>query len=135
MMIIWDQSMSTGVKRLDSQHKVLFEKFNELELAFSANDTAKITRAVGEFLDFMQFYAAWHFKQEEECMHQYAFPIAAVNKNLHAVFIERFNEFYTRWQQGERNLDLARETYTIGATWLKNHVMGIDIQLRDSIRK
>jgi hemerythrin len=131
-MITWEQSMSTGLEHLDSQHKVLFEKFNELELAFSSNDTAKITQAVGEFLDFMQFYAIWHFQQEEKCMIQYACPIAAVNKKLHSVFLQRFDEFYTRWQQGERNLDLARETYITGATWLKNHVMNIDIQLRDS---
>jgi hemerythrin-like metal-binding domain len=129
-MITWNVTMSTGFDHLDEQHKVLFEKFNELELAFSTQDTAAITRAVGDFLDFMQFYAAWHFQQEEECMFQHNCPVAAVNKNLHAVFLQRFNEFYTRWQQGERNLDLARETYATGATWLKNHVIGIDTQLR-----
>jgi len=129
-MIVWDSSMSTGVERLDSQHKTLIEKFNELERAFSEKDTAEITKTVGDFLDFLQFYATWHFQQEEECMDQFNCPIAAVNKNFHAVFMKRFNEFYTRWQEGNMDLDLARETYTAASTWIKNHILTIDTQLR-----
>lgn len=133
-MIIWDPSMSTGIEHLDSQHKTLFEKFNELEKAFAKENSAEIILAVGEFLDFLQFYATWHFEQEEECMSQYNCPFAAVNKNFHTIFLKRFKDFYEQWQQGNMDLEAAHEAYASGALWLKNHVIGIDTKLRDSLQ-
>ena len=85
-MIAWDESMSTGVERLDAQHKTLIEKFNELSLVFAGNNIAETRLAAGELLDFLQFYAVWHFQQEEVLMDQYQCPIADVNKKAHAEF-------------------------------------------------
>lgn len=45
--------MSTGLRLLDEQHKLFFEKFNEFSVAL-AEVTARET--AGEILDFLQFY-------------------------------------------------------------------------------
>ena len=78
-MIVWDDAtMKTGVSIVDEQHKMLFQKFNELSDAISgvtAGETA------GELLDFLQFYATWHFGQEENCMNEHKCPVAAENKH------------------------------------------------------
>lgn len=64
-MITWDDSMTTGVPEIDAQHKELFEKMNEFAEALACG---KGRAETGEMLDFLQFYAQWHFQREETCM-------------------------------------------------------------------
>jgi len=76
-MIVWDEeTMSTGVSMIDEQHKKLFAKFNEFSEAISKKNSNLVE---GRLLDFLQYYAAWHFKQEENCMDEYKCPIAATD--------------------------------------------------------
>jgi hemerythrin len=132
-MITWDETtMATGVAELDAQHKKLFEKFNEFSEAIASR---KSLEAAGDILDFLQFYAKWHFGQEEDCMDKYKCPIAAQNKNAHAEFLKKFDRFYTEWQTGNMTAKLAQKTYNELEQWLVNHVARTDTQLRPCVRK
>jgi hemerythrin len=127
-MIIWDEeTMSTGIPMIDAQHKKLFKKFNEFSEAISGK---KSKEAAGELLDFLQFYAVWHFGQEENCMNEYKCPVAAENKQAHAEFVRKFSRFYTQWQTGNMTAELASETYMELEKWLVKHVARVDTQLR-----
>ena len=125
-VITWNESMSTGIQRLDDQHRMLFQKFNEFSKAMS-NMSAR--ESASEVLDFLQFYANWHFGQEENCMEEYRCPAASMNKQAHAEFIKTFNEFYEQWQQGTMTSQLAAATYTELERWLVNHILRVDTQL------
>ena len=129
-MIVWDESMSTGIAMIDEQHKMLFQKFSEFSAAISET-TARET--AGEILDFLQFYAAWHFAEEEKCMETYQCPAAAANKQAHAEFIKTFGQFYAQWQEGTMTPSLVSQAYTELEKWLVNHVLRVDTQLRSSI--
>ncbi|CAG0989915.1 Bacteriohemerythrin [Anaerolineales bacterium] len=132
-MIIWDEeTMGTGVAELDAQHKKLFEKFNEFSEAIASK---KSMEAAGEILDFLQFYAKWHFGQEEDCMNKYKCPIADQNKKAHAEFIKKFDRFYTEWQIGNMTSKLAEKTYNELEQWLLHHVARTDTQLRPCVKK
>jgi hemerythrin len=131
-MIVWDEStMKTGVSLIDEQHKMLFQKFNDFSEAMSGM-TARQT--AGELLDFLQFYATWHFGQEETCMHEHKCPVAAENKKAHAEFVKKFDRFYTEWQTGNMTPKLARDTYAELEKWLVKHVAQVDTQLRTCIK-
>ena len=120
-MIIWDsETMSTGVPEIDSQHKKLFEKFNEFSEAIASK---KSMEAAGDILDFLQFYAKWHFGQEENCMNEYKCPVAAQNKQAHADFVKKFSEFYTEWQTGTMTPELANNTYIELEQWLLHRIL------------
>ena len=131
-MIIWDESMSTGVTIIDDQHKMLFNKFNELS---SVITEATAREAAGSLLDFLQFYAAWHFKREENCMDEYKCPIAAENKQAHGYFLEKFDQFYTQWQKENMTPKLVNDTYTELENWLLQHVAQTDTRLRSCVKK
>jgi hemerythrin len=132
-MIIWnEETMGTGVPRIDAQHKMLFQKFNEFSEALSKK---KSLEAAGEILDFLQFYATWHFGQEESCMDEYKCPIAADNQKAHAEFRKKFERFYTEWQTGNMTSKLAQKTYNELELWLVNHVAKTDTQLRPCVKK
>jgi hemerythrin len=131
-MIIWDDSMSMGVSIIDAQHKMLFQKFNEFSEAISGTTPRE---AAGEILDFLQFYATWHFKQEENCMNEYKCPVAAENKQAHAEFVSTFSQFYTQWQTDIMTPKLVSETYMELEKWLVQHVARVDTQLRPCVKK
>jgi hemerythrin len=131
-MIIWDEhTMSTGIPRIDTQHKMLFQKFNEFSEAISGTTHLQ---AAGDILDFLQFYATWHFGQEENCMNEYKCPVAAENKQAHAEFLSTFSQFYTQWQTGNMTPKLASETYIQLEKWLLYHVAKTDTQLRSCVK-
>jgi hemerythrin len=131
-MIIWDEeTMSTGMPMIDAQHKMLFQKFNEFSTAISGNLALK---NAGELLDFLQFYAVWHFGQEENCMNEYKCPVAAQNKQAHAEFIQKFSHFYTEWQTGTMTPKLMSETHAELEAWLLKHVAHVDTQLRSCVK-
>ena len=131
-MIIWDDSMSTGLAIIDEQHKMLFQKCNEFSAVIS-EITARET--AGEILDFLQFYVTWHFGEEEKSMESYQCPLADENKAAHAEFIRTFHQFYLQWQEGTMTPALAGAAYTELEKWLVNHVIYVDTQLHDYVNK
>ncbi len=135
-MITWNaDTMSTGIPMIDAQHKMLFQKFNEFSATFSISPESASREAAGELLDFLQFYATWHFGREENCMDQYKCPVAADNKKAHAEFLRTFGRFYTEWQTGDMTPKLVDETYKTLESWLVNHVAHVDTQLRSCVVK
>jgi hemerythrin len=133
-MLIWDESMTTGQPNLDAQHQELFERYNRLSEALKQG-SGSVRTATGEMLDFLQFYAAWHFEREEECMEEHRCPFAEANKNAHAQFIEMFGQFYEQWQESDTDMALVRQTYEELGNWIENHIMRIDTQLLTCAKK
>jgi len=131
-MITWDDSMSIGVARIDAQHKMLFQKFNELSEAIAGPRSKEVA---GDLLDFLQFYATWHFGQEENCMNEYNCPAAAQNKQAHAEFVKTFGQFYEQWQYGTMTPELVVKTHQELEKWLVVHVVQVDTQLRPCVKE
>jgi hemerythrin len=126
-MITWDDSMTTGLSNLDAQHREIIGKLNELSEALAGGQDR--ARVAGEILDFLQFYAAWHFEREEALMEQYQCPIAETNKKEHVKFVERFGQFYEQWQTASMDLELVNKTHAELANWIANHILQVDTQL------
>ena len=125
-MILWDDSMSTGLALIDEQHKELFQRCNDFSAVIS--DITGREKA-GEILDFLQFYIIWHFGEEEKYMEQYKCAVADENKAGHAMFVETFHKFYMQWQDGSISPSMAISAYAELEKWLVNHVLWVDTQL------
>ena len=121
-MITWDENMSTGLPLIDAQHKMLFDKFNEFSTSISVEAATNV-------LDFLQFYATWHFAKEEESMAKYNCPAADLNKQAHAEFLATFGGFYEQWQTGSMSPELVDNIYKGLEDWLVNHILNVDTQL------
>jgi hemerythrin len=133
MHFSWDESMSTGMPRLDKQHQMLIQKFNEFTDIL--DDPNQFRETAADVLDFLQFYATWHFKQEEDCMDQYKCPIAAENRQAHEEFMVQFGNLYQRWQSGTMDVVTARKTHETLGIWIKNHIIETDTRLKPCLPK
>lgn len=134
-MIQWNDKMETGVSKIDQQHKKILEKFNEFSavLESATLDGERMIKA-GKILDFLQFYAVWHFEKEEHCFHEHNCPGALANANAHKRFVTMFNSFYERWQAEGMEIELATETFDELANWFVNHIMKIDTKLKPCVK-
>ena len=127
-MIQWNDSYSTGVSELDSQHRVLFQYINRLE---DANKAENVDAAeVGFILKFLENYCKSHFSQEERCMAERKCPVAAKNLDAHKKFLEFFGQIKDRHNREGATRQLVKDVYEASSAWLTNHICGIDINLR-----
>jgi hemerythrin len=130
-MIEWQDSYSTGIVRLDEQHKTLFLFCNDLE------ENLKNKTVTKDLLDielrFLERYAIGHFGQEETCMHKYACPIAKTNKQAHEEFIKKYKDFQKRIISDDAAEEILKELHHFLENWLKNHICKIDSQLKSCV--
>jgi hemerythrin len=127
-MIAWDDAMQTGFPEIDVQHKELIEQFNELAAAI---EMGKGREETGKILDFLQFYAQWHFEREEHCMDAHRCPVAMANRSAHRQFLDRFGDLYEHYQQSDIDPHLVNDTFVELETWIVNHILRVDTRLRE----
>jgi hemerythrin len=126
--ISWEESlMASGIPELDQQHKEWIAKFNEFEQAIDLN---KGEEACTKALLFFIHYTDTHFKFEEGLMEHYLCPARFKNKDEHEQFRTRIQEItYMTWPLGATGEDVFKLEEEL-VTWLKEHICGVDMQLR-----
>src|SRR5690348_18311506 len=134
-MVIWTERFATGSETLDQQHRLLINNLNLLESLLADTNHS---REQGEFLihlvDFLESYAITHFKFEEECMERYRCPVHAQNKQAHAQFMEFLREFKEHCRAQGLRPDVLRSLYQRLSSWVEEHLLGVDTQLRPCIK-
>jgi len=126
-MITWVQEMETGIETIDEQHRKLIGKINELETAILENRGRAETQKI---LEFVLFYADWHFKQEESCMHYYQCPAAEQNKEQHEYFLKRFSSLHYQYYQTNADPEIVQATLNELMSWTQHHILHVDTELK-----
>jgi len=132
VMINWKESYSTGIAKLDSQHKSLFQYCNDLEEGLKNKGVSK--SSLERDLSFLERYAKGHFGQEETCMYKYACPIAETNKSAHQEFIDKYKIFQQRITDGNDCDGIFKELHVFLENWLTNHIAKIDTKLKPCVK-
>ncbi len=125
-MIIWDDSLTTGLSDIDDQHKELIQNFNNL---LEAIDQGKDREETGKVLDFLTSYAESHFEHEERLMDEYDCPVAGANKKAHEYFRTKFGQICKRYHEADANVGIIHDTVWELAKWFLNHILIIDTKL------
>ncbi len=129
-MIEWKQRMTVGDAKLDSEHKELVSKINELMIsAMAGKGKEKILQTV----NFLGNYAKTHFTDEEEYMLTHKYPGLAGHKQIHREFIKKFLDFKGKIEKGEVTSSLTVEVQTFLGDWLVNHIMKEDRKYADFV--
>lgn len=138
-LLKWDaQHYGTGFAHIDEQHRELFDGLNSLTLFLknsSAADDPEHQDKVIELLYFLGEYVIRHFREEEEVFAKCGHPLAEVNKEAHQVFYEKYFEYNDQLISGTFSLELLQQLHSFLHSWLLNHILKIDITLRDYAAK
>jgi len=128
MPFVWDEkTMGTGVPEIDAQHRELIRRLQRL---LAAIKEGRGEQEIGDTLDFVGQYAAWHFGQEEECMHLGGCPVAAAARSAHKHFLAAFEDLSARVKAEGPKMSLSIRAERELADWVRHHIIRIDTQMK-----
>ncbi|HHW49054.1 MAG TPA: hemerythrin family protein [Clostridiaceae bacterium] len=131
MAIKWTPNLSVGVESIDSQHKIWFEKANNL---FQAGKSGKSKEVIAEMLEFLDDYTKVHFRDEEAYMEQIKYPGLEQQKTAHKSFVEELAKLKQEYQQSGGNIALIVNANQFIVKWLTQHISNMDKQIGTYIK-
>jgi hemerythrin len=111
----WSRDLETGINIIDEQHMRIVEYINILEDTKNALDRDK----VAEVIDELVHYTVSHFSFEESLLEKAEYGFTDPHKKVHALFINKVNEFSERFKAGE---NVADELNSMLQRWLVGHI-------------
>jgi hemerythrin-like metal-binding protein len=124
-VIIWDESMATGIPSIDAEHQHLFDILHEANLQENSGDQSHLK----EVIKHMMAYAIVHFETEETLMKQYAYQSAYPQEARehiaqHRKFSSKVVAINEQLREGQKVSQVKILDFL--NNWLSNHVLGID---------
>ncbi len=120
----WKNSFSTGIKKVDDEHKILVNMIDRLEQAMNKGESEEV---MGYVLKNLVDYAKFHFKSEEKIMANIGFPGLNRHRVLHKDLVNEIAGIL---------IDLKKDRmWTIPELvgflhhWLVDHIIGEDREI------
>jgi len=123
--IVWNERLVTGIDKIDEQHQILINLFNEANTKLTADNSA-------EFLEYITrdllSYALYHFETEEQMMLQYGYVEDA---NAH---IQQHRSFSAKVVAVRNDIKAGvlisrEELLSFLNRWLIDHILNTDKRL------
>jgi hemerythrin len=129
-MIVWNEDLATGSETIDGQHKMLILYINKLEeMLENTEPSPRDIRFAHSLVDFLEQYAATHFKYEEHCMECFRCSAGELNREQHAQFIEFFGRFHKKFQAEGFSVEAFQDLHRMTSAWITSHILQVDTQL------
>jgi hemerythrin len=119
LLVEWSETLSTGVSKIDDEHKQIVGMLNEL---YGALQAKRSEEALGKVLDGLVAYTARHFKHEESLFAQTGYPGAAEHKNEHDELTNRVLLMQKDYCEG-KSATLPVELLNMLRKWLLTHIL------------
>lgn len=126
MSFTWSEDLATGVADIDSQHKELIAKVNEL---LAACNEGRDRDEIGKYLDFLCEYIAFHFAAEEREMTGRQYPGLAAHEAQHEQFKTQVNDLFQQFAKHGASVQVVLMTIHASGTWLVNHIQQTDKEM------
>lgn len=123
MAIIWTSNLTVGVDFIDEQHKIWFEKVDQL---FSAGQRGEAKEYIIKMFDFLDEYTKTHFRDEEKYMESIKYPELEAQKKAHAHFEEELVRLRKEYTEAGGNLVLLVKANKMIIDWLTKHISSMD---------
>lgn len=113
--ISWTDDLSVGIDVIDTQHRRIVDYINQLHDIRGNPDR----NVVGDVIENLVDYTYTHFAFEETMLEDARYPLVEAHKKVHEKFIQRVDEFKSRFAQGE---NVAEALCDMLAAWLFDHI-------------
>lgn len=127
MELVWTAQLSVGNGMIDSEHKDLFGKINDVERAIRARDRVALPQSFKLLEDSVRI----HFANEEMLAHKIGFPFVH-NKMEHQYVQKEFllmrDELLN--QNGMWSESAAEHYSYFLSEWMVQHILNEDMQMK-----
>jgi len=128
-MLWWDNSLLTGIEKVDEQHKSIFEKTEQILALDASSDAKDINRAFA----FLMNYAVNHFSEEEQIMIEYDYEDFKIHRAQHNYFIDELYTISQRVKSLGITEDDLDELKVLVIEWLANHIHESDKKFIEAV--
>ncbi|MBL6986330.1 MAG: hemerythrin family protein [Methylobacter sp.] len=128
-LIVWNDKLVTGIDKIDEQHQILVNLFNEANTKLTVNNSAEFLEQITR--DLLS-YALYHFETEEELMQKYGYTEDIIeNVDTH---IRQHRSFSIKVVAVRNDIKagilISREDLLAFLnSWLINHILNTDQRL------
>lgn len=123
---MWTEKLSTGVPRIDEEHREIFRQLNEIRDALQQGQDAAVVNHLAEVL---LDYAYLHFHHEEHAMACAHCTRQEHNCQAHRQFIERLRTWLCLMNSGQLTRATILSLHTETSLWIQHHIQEIDVGL------
>lgn len=123
MKVEWGEYLSVGVAEIDSQHRLLFDKFNAF---LAAREKGLSAEEVNRLFSFLGTYVITHFSDEERLMQRLGFPDLQRHREAHQEFARRVAALKERLEKEGPTQSLVTTSSLFINGWLIEHIARMD---------
>jgi len=130
----WTEKLSVGISTIDSQHKELFKRINNLVLAIKQH---RCKSEIDSTLKFLDDYARIHFAEEEKHMQDTAYTGFEEQHQDHARYLVALGELKeqaSRPRVQGSSYDLSATTNQVVVDWIVDHIMKLDMKFGEYLK-
>ncbi|MBF0213688.1 MAG: bacteriohemerythrin [Magnetococcales bacterium] len=118
----WDDSLATGIREVDSDHRKLVDMVNRLHHAMKEGEGREV---LGPLLQELADYTVFHFQREENYFARYGYPDTEAHVREHKKLLEAVVGLIRRFEAGE--FSVAIDLLAFAKIWLIEHIMKVDM--------
>ena len=128
-LIAWNDTLVTGIDKIDEQHQILVNLFNEANTRLTTNNNAEFLEQITR--DLLS-YALYHFETEEELMQKYGYTEDKIEDD--DTHIRQHRSFSTKVVAVRNDIKSGilisrEELLSFLNGWLINHIINTDKRL------
>jgi hemerythrin len=124
----WTDKLATGISTIDSQHKELFKRINNLVIAIKEH---RCKSEIDGTIKFLDDYARVHFSEEEKYMRDMNYGGLEEQREDHKKYLAALAELKEQASlprvQGV-SYDLSATTNQVVVDWIVDHIMKVDMK-------
>ena len=130
----WNEKLEVGIATIDSQHRELFKRINNLVAAIKQQ---RCREEIDNTIKFLDDYARVHFSEEEKHMLKTGYPGYAEQREEHKKYLDALKDLK---EQASRprirgaSYDLSATTNQVVVDWIVDHIMKTDMKFGDYLR-
>jgi len=130
----WTEKLATGISTIDSQHKELFKRINNLVIAVKQG---RCKAEIDGTIKYLDDYARVHFADEEKHMRDSNYGGLEEQREDHKEYLAALAALKERASlpriQGS-TYDLSATTNQVVVDWIVNHIMKVDMKFGTFLR-
>lgn len=131
MSVVWTSDLSVNIDSIDDQHKMWIKKANEL---FEAGKERRAKEYIDTLFNFLDEYTKEHFRDEEAYMAEINYPGIAVQKRMHARFINDLAKLKNDYNESGGNITVIVNANKMILDWLIEHIRTMDKQIGEYVK-
>jgi hemerythrin len=108
---------------IDEQHKVWFQKADQL---FEAGRSGRAKEYIFQMFEFLDEYTKSHFVDEERYMASIGYPEIEAQKRMHKSFIDDLAKLRKDYLESGGNILLLVNANKMVVNWLTKHISTMD---------